>query len=83
MRYYIDCEFDGHNGPLLSMAIVRNELNNIHIRVLNDATDPWVIANVLPAMDSHKAIVLEQSHEQRLQTHLLPRSTRRSRRTHA
>jgi len=55
MRYYIDCEFDGHNGPLLSMAIVRNELNNIHIRVLNDATDSWVIANVLPAMDSHKA----------------------------
>ena len=55
MRYYIDCEFDGHNGPLLSMAIVCDEFVNIHISVINAATDPWVIANVLPVMDMHKA----------------------------
>ncbi len=56
MRYYIDCEFDGHNGPLLSMAIVCDEFVNIHINVINRATDPWVIANVLPVMEMHKAI---------------------------
>ena len=55
MRYYIDCEFDGHNGPLLSMAIVCDEFVNIHITVINKATDPWVIANVLPVMEMHKA----------------------------
>ena len=55
MRYYIDCEFDGHNGPLLSMAIVRNDLSDVYIKVLNDATDPWVIANVLPVMGMHKS----------------------------
>ena len=62
MRYYIDCEFDGHNGPLLSLAMVaeaslRDQNNSIHIRVLNTPADPWVIANVLPIMDSHQARV--------------------------
>ena len=55
MRYYIDCEFDGHNGPLLSVAVVRNDLSEVYIKVLNDATDPWVIANVLPVMGMHKS----------------------------
>lgn len=55
MKYYIDCEFDGHNGPLLSMAVVRNAICGVHIRVLNDASDPWVIQNVLPLMDKHKS----------------------------
>jgi hypothetical protein len=55
MRYYIDCEFDGHNGPLLSMAIVCDEFVNIHINVINRATDPWVMANVIPVMEMHKA----------------------------
>jgi len=40
MRYYIDCEFDGHNGPLLSMAIVCDEFVNMHITVINKATIP-------------------------------------------
>lgn len=55
MRYYIDCEFDGHNGPLLSIAIVRSDLSEMYIQVLNDASDPWVIANVLPVIDKHKS----------------------------
>jgi hypothetical protein len=55
MRYYIDCEFDGHNGPLLSIAVVRSDLAEIYIRVLNDASDPWVIDNVLSVMGMHKS----------------------------
>ena len=54
-RYYIDCEFDGHNGPLLSMALVPSEGSSIHINVLTNALDPWVIANVEPFIDSHEA----------------------------
>lgn len=58
-RFYIDCEFDGHGGPLLSMALVpENEISlSAHITV-SDArppADPWVAANVLPIMDSHDA----------------------------
>jgi len=54
-RFYIDCEFDGHNGPLLSMAIVRDDDYSIHVRIAQEAKDPWVRKNVMPLMDQHKA----------------------------
>ena len=54
-RFYLDCEFDGHNGPLLSLALVREDGRSIHIRTTEQASDPWVIANVIPIMDSHHA----------------------------
>lgn len=54
MRYYLDTEFDGHNGPLLSLALV-GENDSIHIRTTERATDPWVIANVEPLMEQHDA----------------------------
>lgn len=60
MRYYIDCEFDGHNGDLLSMAMVcesslTDPNNSIYIRVFNNPINPWVINNVLPFLESHRA----------------------------
>ena len=54
-RVYIDCEFDGHNGPLLSVALVRESGDSIHIRADVEPMDLWVRQNVLPLMDSHKA----------------------------
>lgn len=54
-RFYIDCEFDGHNGPLLSIALVAEGGRSIHIEADVKATDPWVIANVVPLMDRHDA----------------------------
>lgn len=56
--FYIDCEFDGHNGPLLSIAMVRGDGYSLHVEVIEDANDPWVIANVIPIMDAHKANVM-------------------------
>jgi hypothetical protein len=53
--YYMDCEFDGHSGPLLSLALVRDDGYSTHIRVNIDANDPWVQANVMPIMDNHGA----------------------------
>jgi hypothetical protein len=54
--FYIDCEFDGHDGPLLSMAMVRGDGWSLHVKVGGVAVfDPWVLENVLPVMDSHKA----------------------------
>ncbi len=55
MRYYLDCEFDGHNGPLLSIALVSELDWSIHIRTTARADDPWVMANVEPFMDRHRA----------------------------
>lgn len=55
--FYIDCEFDGHNGPLLSIAMVREDGWSLHVKTgdHNAVNDPWVRANVLPIMDSHRA----------------------------
>jgi hypothetical protein len=55
MRYYLDTEFDGHNGPLLSLALVSEDGLSIHLRTTARADDPWVMANVEPHMDSHDA----------------------------
>ncbi len=57
-KVYIDCEFDGHNGPLLSIAIVPENGGGAHIKLidaLNPVGDPWVAENVIPLMDSHAA----------------------------
>lgn len=55
MRYFIDCEFDGHGGPLLSIAIVRDDGSGAHIRTDARAADPWVKANVEPLMLADQA----------------------------
>lgn len=55
MKFYIDCEFDGHGGQLLSLAMVRSDGLGIHIKTHNEATDLWVLENVVPLMDNHNA----------------------------
>lgn len=55
MKYYLDCEFDGHNGPLLSLALVREDGHSIHIETTAIAQDPWVVANVVPLMSENDA----------------------------
>jgi hypothetical protein len=55
MRYYLDCEFDGHNGPLLSMALVAQDGPSLYVRTAARAHEPWVIVNVEPLMGEHHA----------------------------
>lgn len=53
MRYYIDTEFDGYRGPLISMALVREDGRSLYFVIMEAelrAKDPWVIANVLPIL---------------------------------
>lgn len=55
MRYYLDTEFDGHNGQLLSLALVRQDgrscyLMNTTIGAINDV---WVQENVIPKLHQH------------------------------
>jgi hypothetical protein len=60
--YFVDCEFDGHDGPLLSIALVTSTgpTDSLYIKV-NDVRpkDPWVIKNVVPILDSHNCDVTE------------------------
>lgn len=60
MKYYLDCEFDGMGGSLLSMAMVcedGREMYYVNTMGLY-AKDPWVAQNVLPIMDSDKATLV-------------------------
>lgn len=50
MRYFLDCEFDGFGGPLISLALVREDGESIYLVYQQTAKDPWVQKNVLPIL---------------------------------
>lgn len=53
MRYYLDTEFDGFGGPLLSMALVREDGESMYATMAHDPNkirDKWVAANVIPIL---------------------------------
>lgn len=54
MKYVIDCEFNGMNGALLSLALVEMSLKHVlYLRYPTpEAVDPWVAQNVIPFMDN-------------------------------
>lgn len=53
MNYYLDCEFDGFGGPLLSMALIREDNESIYMTFQHEKIkDPWVEMNVMPIMKS-------------------------------
>lgn len=53
-RFYIDCEFDGHGGPLISFAIVAQDGRSAHATVIDctEIHDPWVSENVVSKLRS-------------------------------
>lgn len=51
MKYYLDTEFDGFGGKLLSIALVREDNEAIYIILdynVMQARKPWVKENILP-----------------------------------
>jgi hypothetical protein len=54
MRYYLDCEFNGLGGDLISLALVAQHRTGSVYSVLPSISgyDPWVAANVLPILDA-------------------------------
>ena len=50
MKYYLDTEFDGLGGKLISFALVREDGNSVSYVVQDYADDPWVQANVIPIL---------------------------------
>lgn len=51
MKYFLDTEFDGFGGPLISLALVREDGAYFYCVVRNEASDPWVRENVLPILE--------------------------------
>lgn len=54
MRYYLDCEFNGLGGELLSLALEpehdRPPLYLVRADIDEEQIDPWVFENVLPLL---------------------------------
>ncbi len=53
MRYFLDCEYNGFGGGLLSLALVPEDGSDEFYVILacDEAIDPWVERNVLPFLD--------------------------------
>lgn len=57
MRYYFDFEFDGADGPVISLGIVSDANQSMYLVTGYEPKDPWVIENVTPfeIISYHKA----------------------------
>ena len=52
MRYFLDTEYDGFGGALISLALVPEDGGEEFYIVLDhQATDPWVQRHVVPYLD--------------------------------
>ena len=53
MRYFLDCEYDGWAGPLISLALVPEDNGEEFYALVTLATPPndWVQRNVMPYLD--------------------------------
>lgn len=50
MRYFLDTEFDGASGPLLTLALVREDGASIYVHHDFEPMDIWVRHNVKPVI---------------------------------
>lgn len=52
MNIYIDCEFNGFGGKLISMALVADSGEEFYeVIEMRDQLDPWVANNVVPILN--------------------------------
>ena len=52
MRYFLDTEFNGFNGALLSLALVPEDGDEFYVTLAcADPIVPWVERNVIPFLD--------------------------------
>lgn len=52
---YLDCEFNGHNGELISMAIVSPQGHEWYeCQFIQGRTEDWVAANVMPKLGKRR-----------------------------
>lgn len=51
MRLFVDCEFNGFGGDLISMALVSEDGREWYeVLPLPEQVEPWVAANVVPIL---------------------------------
>lgn len=53
MRYFLDTEFNGWGGALLSLALVPDHGEELYLVLQHEgAVEPWVERNVMPYLDT-------------------------------
>ena len=53
MRYFLDTEFNGFGGALLSLALVPEDGQEFYVTLeCDDPVFPWVERNVVPYLDN-------------------------------
>ena len=53
MRYFLDTEYNGWGGALLSLALVSEEGDELYLTLDSDcALEPWVERHVVPYLDT-------------------------------
>lgn len=61
MRYYLDTEFNGFGGALISLALVRQDGESVSYVFGCDAPTPWVAEHVMPHLYagevSHQGVI--------------------------
>ena len=65
---YLDCEFNGMGGALMSMALVGDSAEWYEVLPLPDDIHPWVMKNVVPNLN--KSAVTRQVFQNSLQNFL-------------
>jgi hypothetical protein len=53
MRYFLDTEYNGWGGALLSLALVSEQGDELYVTIeWDEALDPWVERHVAPYLDT-------------------------------
>ena len=52
MRYFLDTEYDGWGGALISLALVAESHEELYLVLDHQPSDPWVQRHVMPFLDS-------------------------------
>lgn len=52
MRYFLDTEYDGWAGALISLALVAESGEELYLVLDHASSDPWVARHVMPYLDA-------------------------------
>lgn len=52
LRYFLDTEYDGWGGALISLALVAESGEELYLVLDHQPVDPWVQRHVMPFLDS-------------------------------
>ena len=52
LRYFLDTEYDGWGGALISLALVAESGEELYLVLEHQPADPWVQRHVMPYLDS-------------------------------